>query len=102
MKGLLASRHCNFDIIDETAVICAVTGKGIRALVPQPLRNPLFLQLHTIAHPGGRASVPLLQKKILLAKYAVKYQGIGKKMSRLSTNQDSPSHKVRDWFFSAI
>ena len=106
IKDLLASRHCNFEIktaiIDETAVICAVTGKGIRALVPQSLRHLLFLQLHTNRSPWRRASVRLLQKKILLAKYAVKYQGMGKKMSRLSTHQDSPSHKVRDWFFSAI
>ena len=72
VQNIFANGHRKMNIkmviIDETPAICIVTDTKTRVIVPKILRRPLFLQLHSLSHPGSRASTRLIQKKFYWPK----------------------------------
>ena len=51
--------------IGNNDILCDISTGSLRPLVPLQLRHKLFLQLHSISHPGVRASRRLISSRFV-------------------------------------
>ena len=65
VRTAATSLHWRDVDVEETQVLCDVSGRRPRPWVPASFRRPIFDQLHGLAHPGLRASVRLLSSRVV-------------------------------------
>ena len=51
--------------IGNNDILCDISTGSLRPLVPLQLRHKLFIQLHSISHPGVRASKRLISSRFV-------------------------------------
>ncbi len=51
--------------VEGVPLLCNVSGGAVRLLVAQPCRRAVFLAIHSIAHPGVRASKHMLASRFV-------------------------------------
>ncbi len=54
----------NFDV-DGVTLLCDVSSGAVRPLVARPCRQSVFLAIHSIAHPGVRATRRMLASRFV-------------------------------------
>ena len=65
MKKLSSLSIVNITLDSKEVLICDNSTGNLRPLVPEVLRKPLFLALHSISHPGVRGSRRLVSARFV-------------------------------------
>lgn len=75
----------------EHFIWCDISAGNLQPFIPKTLRRKLFDTLHSISHPGIKATCRLISKKYLAGNQQG-YQGLDTPFCSLSKSQNSETH----------